>query len=123
MWRAPASPNGQPPALTVVTARATVDQMRGRRGARRGLSLVTAFATLAVVLTAAGSAAAAVTCPNANPIVHENKCAGAGSSGYDISNFSENVGGYSTKTSYARGEDVQLKIARNAPTFPATRVD
>ena len=78
-----------------------------------------------LVLMAAGAApaAAAVTCPNPNPIVQENNCAGAGTTDYRLTNPSENIAGFSTKTSFNLGENIPLKIARNAPTFPATRVD
>jgi YD repeat-containing protein len=63
------------------------------------------------------STASAVTCPNGNFVVQENNCAGAGSSGYQLTNDSSDVAGYATKTSFAKGENVPLKIARNLPTF------
>ena len=64
-----------------------------------------------------------MTCPNANPVVNENNCMGAGSQGWRLDNESDDIGGYSTKTSFNLGEAVPLKIARNAPIMPATRVD
>ena len=64
---------------------------------------------------------AAVVCPSPNPIVNENNCSGAGTSAWRLSNYSENIGGFSTKTSFAKGEDVPLKIGRNVAT--GTRVD
>ena len=66
---------------------------------------------------------AAVSCPNANPVVNENNCMGAGSQGWRLGNFSENIAGYTTQTSFAKGASVPLKIARNAPILPQTRVD
>jgi PKD repeat protein len=66
---------------------------------------------------------AAVTCPNANPVVNENNCMGAGSQGWRLSTFSENIGGFTTQTSFAKGANVPLKIARNGPILPQTHVD
>jgi PKD repeat protein len=68
-------------------------------------------------------AAAEVTCPNANPVVNENNCMGAGTSANEVANYSEAIGGFTTKTSYALGESVPLKIGTNAPSFPATAVN
>ena len=66
---------------------------------------------------------AAVSCPNTNPVVNENNCMGAGSQGWRLGNFSEDIAGYTTQTSFAKGASVPLKIARNAPILPQTRVD
>jgi hypothetical protein len=68
-------------------------------------------------------AAAAVTCPNANPIVNENNCMGAGTSANEIANNSESIGGFTTRTSYNLGENVPLKIGASAPSFPSTSVN
>ena len=50
------------------------------RTARHGLVLLVALAATCglSMLTAPARAAAEVTCPNANPIVNENNCMGAG---------------------------------------------
>ena len=48
---------------------------------------------------------------------------GAGSQGWRLGNFSEDIAGYTTQTSFAKGASVPLKIARNAPILPQTRVD
>ena len=58
---------------------------------------------------------AAVTCPNSNPIVQENQCQGAGTTAWQLSNYSENIGGFATQTSFNKGTAVPLKIARNVP--------
>ena len=89
---------------------------------RLALSIATVF-TVAALVGAAAPAMAAVTCPNANPVVNENNCMGAGSQGWRLGNFSENIAGYTTQTSFAKGASVPLKIARNAPILPQTRVD
>jgi N,N-dimethylformamidase beta subunit-like, C-terminal/Concanavalin A-like lectin/glucanases superfamily/PKD domain len=67
-------------------------------------------------------AGAAVSCPNANPIVNENNCQGAGTSANQMANYSEGLGGFSTQTSYNLGESVALKIGTNEPSFPGTSV-
>ena len=84
---------------------------------------VALLAVAALLLGGGGLAGAAVSCPNPNPVVHENNCAGAGTSAWALSNPSENVGGFATQSSFNRGQDVPLKIARNAPLVPATKVD
>src|SRR3954451_13790097 len=81
--------------------------------------LLVAFVALGI----SAAPAAAATCPNANPVVNENNCMGTGSQGYEMSNYSDNIGGFATQTSVNKGTAVQLKIGRNAPTFPATKVD
>ena len=89
---------------------------------RLALAIATVF-TVAALVGAAAPAMAAVTCPNANPVVNENNCMGAGSQGWRLGNFSEDIAGYTTQTSFAKGASVPLKIARNAPILPQTRVD
>jgi YD repeat-containing protein len=59
-------------------------------------------------------AGAAATCPNSNPVVQENQCAGAGTTAWRLTNYSENIGGFATQTSFNKGTAVPLKIARNA---------
>ncbi|MEA2136290.1 MAG: hypothetical protein QOC68_4199 [Solirubrobacteraceae bacterium] len=85
--------------------------------------IVSLLSAAAVLLATGGPAHAAVSCPNPNPVVQENNCAGAGSSAWTLGNASENVGGFATQTSFNLGQDVPLKIARNAPVVPATKVD
>ncbi|HEY6760284.1 MAG TPA: PKD domain-containing protein [Baekduia sp.] len=71
----------------------------------------------------AGRAQAAVSCPNGNPILQENYCAGTGTSAWQLNNVNENIAGYTTQGSFAKGAGIPLKIARNQPTFPATKVN
>ena len=90
------------------------------------LRLALAIATLTTAVASLGAATpamAAVSCPNTNPVVNENNCMGAGSQGWRLGNFSEDIAGYPTQTSFAKGASVPLKIARNAPILPQTRVD
>jgi len=95
------------------------------RGARGGLGLLAplTLACAALALCAPASAGAAVSCPNANPIVNENNCQGAGTSANQLANYSEGLGGFSTQTSYNLGESVALKIGTNEPSFPGTSVN
>jgi PKD repeat protein len=93
------------------------------RIARRSLVLpVLILACGLVALCGAAPPALAVTCPNANPIVNENNCAGAGTGANDVENYSENIGGFTTQTSYNLGESVGLKIGTSAASFPGTSV-
>ena len=85
--------------------------------------LLAATAAAAALLVLPAGASAQASCPNANLIVQENYCASGATSNYRLSNSSENIGGFATKTSVDLGENVPLKIARNQPTFPANRVD
>jgi YD repeat-containing protein len=84
----------------------------------RTAALLSALACLVAMLVAAPHASAAVTCPNANPVVNENNCKGAGTNAWWISDYSTDLGGFATKTSYNLGENVVLKVGRNAPTVP-----
>jgi YD repeat-containing protein len=84
----------------------------------RTAALLSALACLIALLVVAPHASAAVTCPNANPVVNENNCKGAGTGDWWISDYSTDLGGFTTKTSYNLGENVVLKIGRNAPTVP-----
>jgi PKD repeat protein len=66
--------------------------------------------------------AAAVTCPNANPVVNENQCK-TGTSSWEVNEDSPNLGGFTTQSSVNVGESVVLKIARNAPVSPTRTVN
>jgi hypothetical protein len=68
-------------------------------------------------------ALAAVSCPNGNPVLNENNCMGAGSAAYQMSNYNDDIGGFPVKTSYNLGESVQLKIGRNLPGLPTSKVN
>jgi PKD repeat protein len=57
-------------------------------------------------------------CPSDNPVIQENQCSGAGSDGWRIVNFNDNVAGFATKTSVNLGEAVSLKIGRSGGTAP-----
>jgi hypothetical protein len=96
--------------------------MRAARGGPRLLALLL-LACGALALGAADPAAAEVTCPSSNPVVNENNCTGAGTSANEIANYSESLGGFTTKTSYNLGESIPLKIGTNAPSFPGTSVN
>jgi PKD repeat protein len=87
----------------------------------RWAALVGALVVLFAV--APSGAMAAVTCPNGNPVLQENNCAGTGSSAYEMSNYNDDIGGFSTKTSYDLGESIQLKIGRNLAGLPTSRVN
>jgi YD repeat-containing protein len=90
-----------------------------RRLRTRTAALLSALACLVAVLVAAPHASAAVTCPNANPVVNENNCKGAGTTAWQVNDYSPDLGGFTTKTSVNLGDPVVLKIGRNAPTTPA----
>ena len=68
------------------------------------------FGAILIFAIAPAGASAAVTCPNSNPVVNENNCMGAGTGAWQLTNYSENVGGFSTQTSYNIGSSVPLKI-------------
>jgi hypothetical protein len=62
------------------------------------------------VLVGATNAAAA-TCPSPNTVVQENACAGAGSTGWRLTNYEPNsVAGFATKPSVNVGSPVTLDI-------------
>ena len=95
---------------------------------RRGtLSLLAALLGAAMLLAFAGtqSARAAVTCPNANPVVNENNCMGEGTTANReaLENYTEDIGGFTPQTSYNLGESVPLKIGTDLPSFPGTSVN
>ncbi|HEY2766808.1 MAG TPA: PKD domain-containing protein [Solirubrobacteraceae bacterium] len=71
------------------------------------------------------SRADAVTCPNANPIVNENNCMGEGTTDNQsaIESYSEDLGAFTTQSSYALGENVPIKIGTDLSSFPGTSVN
>jgi PKD repeat protein len=94
-------------------------------GARSGLlALLIAICALFALATAAQSDAA-VTCPNANPIVNENNCKGEGTEENQlaIENYSEDIGGFTPQSSYNLGEGVPLKLGTDEGSFPGTSVN
>jgi len=90
-----------------VTRRFT-DESSGRRRAAI-FAVALAFAAL-FSIGSAPRATAAVSCPNANPVVNENNCMGAGTTAWDVQNYSESIAGFSTQTSFNLGQSVPLKI-------------
>jgi len=87
---------------------------------RKGAAVTFACAAAAIFFGAPTSASAQVACPNSIPVVQENNCSGAGTSSWQLDNYSEQIGGFATKTSFNRGEAVPLKIARNATAGSTT---
>jgi hypothetical protein len=78
-------------------------------------------ATMGLTLLGAGPALAqAELCPSDNPVIQENNCSGAGTDGWRITNFNDNVAGFATKTSVNVGENVALKIGRVNAAAPST---
>jgi PKD repeat protein len=71
-------------------------------------------------LAFAPHAGAAVSCPNANPVVNENNCKGAGTTAWELADYDPNLGGFATSPSVDVGQSVTLKIGRNAPLSGAT---
>jgi YD repeat-containing protein len=65
--------------------------------------------------------ASAVTCPSANPVVNENQCK-TGTSSWEVNDYSQNLGGFTTQSSVNLGESVVLKIGRNGPVSPTRTV-
>jgi YD repeat-containing protein len=98
----------------VITARAAGAAARGSGARQLLLRLLPACAVWLVLMLPAPGASAAVTCPNANPVVNENACK-TGSSAWQVNDYSANLGGYPTQTSVDLGESVVLKVGRNAP--------
>src|SRR5215212_5659638 len=86
---------------------------------RLSLPVLIAIGTVGIFLTAGSSAA--VTCPSSVPVLNENNCKGAGSSGWQTGNYDDNIAGFATQTSFNRGQNVPLKIARNAT--PGSKVN
>src|SRR6476469_2364533 len=67
---------------------------------------------------APAQAEAAVSCPNANPVVNENQCKTGTTAWRGTEEDSADLGGYTTQTSVNLGESVTLKIGRNGPVSP-----
>jgi YD repeat-containing protein len=88
---------------------------------RSSIGLVALAAAWA--LLSSSFAPAAVTCPNAVPVLNENNCKGEGTSDWLFQNYDEGIAGYATQTSFNRGENVPLKIARDTPTAGGTKVN
>jgi PKD repeat protein len=59
-------------------------------------------------------------CPSDIPVIQENDCSGAGSDGWILSNFNDNVAGFSTQTSVNLGTSVSLKIGRASASAPSS---
>ncbi len=97
------------------------------RPARAGLGLLASLMLTLILLLfgAPARAEAAVSCPNANPIVNENNCMGEGTTENRsaLENYSDDIGGFTPKSSYEIGENVPLKIGTDEPSFPATNVN
>ncbi len=82
-----------------------------------------ALAIVAALLLLPGAAQADL-CPSDNPVVQENNCSGAGSEGWRLTNYSPDVAGFSTKSSFNLGENVPLKIGRvNTSAASTVRLD
>ena len=116
-----------PRALTDARTTPLAPSRTTPRAQRIALALLVALAAVYTTAMAGGAAASAqaaeVSCPNANPIVNENNCMGEGTEANRLSDYSETIGGFTTQTSYNRGENVQLKIGTSASSFPATSVN
>ncbi len=93
--------------------------------ARVGRGLLAAL-IVSLLLFAFGAARAdAVTCPNANPIVNENNCMGEGTTENQaaLENYTEDIGGFTSQSSYELGENIPIKIGTDLPSFPSTEVN
>ncbi len=89
---------------------------------RLGSAAFACVVGLLLILAWSGTAKAAVSCPNSNPVVNENQCK-TGSANWQVFDYSHDLGGYTTKTSVDLGEDVVLKIGRDAPVAPQKTVN
>jgi plastocyanin len=92
---------------------------------RTGLLAMLMTVCMLVMLGGASSASAAVSCPNANPVVNENNCMGEGTEANRsaLENYSEDLGGFATQTSFNIGENIPLKLGTDLGNFPATSVN
>jgi PKD repeat protein len=94
------------------------------RGRLAPLSAVILAALFALALLGSASARADVVCPNPVPVVNENQCHGeSGTSEWEVWDYSQELGGFPTKTSVNLGESVTLKIGRNGPVTPTKTVN
>ncbi len=89
---------------------------------RLGSATFACVVGLLLILAWSGTAKAAVSCPNSNPVVDENQCK-TGSANWQVFDYSHDLGGYTTRSSVDLGEDVVLKIGRNAPIAPQKTVN
>jgi len=88
--------------------------MTGFRVASLTMRLRLPFLLLSIgaLLALPGTAGAAVSCPNSNPVVNENNCMGPGSTAWQLTNYDQGgITGYATKSSINLGESVTLRIA------------
>ena len=93
------------------------------RTTARRLALVMAAVALALACLG-GTAHAAVTCPNLNPIVNENNCMGAGSTGWQIKEGdSTQLAGFAVQPSYNLGQAIQLKMGSYNPAGVAVNLN
>ncbi len=94
-------------------------------GARSGLLALLITTCALLLLAGPATAGAAVTCPNANPIVNENNCKGEGTEENEsaIENYSEDINGFTPQSSYNLGESVPLKLGTDEGSFPGTSVN
>ena len=88
----------------------------------RGLARLAAVALLAVVIVLLAGllpprARAAVSCPNSNPIVNENQCH-TGTAGWDVADYSDQLGGFTTKTSVIWATTSVLKVGQQRVDLP-----
>jgi YD repeat-containing protein len=94
------------------------------RGRLAPLSVILLGALFALALLGSGNAQAAVVCPNPVPVVNENQCHGeSGTPDWEVWDYSQELGGFPTKTSVNLGEGVTLKIGRNGPVSPTRTVN
>jgi len=103
---------------------------RGRGGFSRRRFLQGAAGGLAgaaglPLLTGADDAQAAVQCPNANRIVDENRCTtpSSWSESFRLSNYADAVTGFAARTSYNRGQAVELKLNTYDPAITSCRLE
>lgn len=90
----------------------------GRRPRSLDGALALAIGALfALMLLGPASAKADVVCPNPVPVVNENQCH-SGTSSWAVDEYSQDLGGFPTKTSVNLGESVTLKIGRDGPVSP-----
>ena len=84
---------------------------------------VAAVTTAATFSGAVAPAMGAVSCPNANPVVNENNCMGAGSQGWRLGNFSENIGGLPDADELRQGREraAEDRAQRADPAADARR--
>jgi PKD repeat protein len=67
---------------------------------------------MGVLLLLPSQASAAVTCPNASPVVNENNCMGPGSSAWQLTDYNQSgITGYAAETSVNLSQSVHLRIA------------